>query len=291
MRTPVDLEIVNDVDGDGVNDLVLAADAAYVISGALSGAVDAMTDATYAWTGAVGKLPIPVMDVEDMGDVDGDGASELAMGSTQATEGQIWIVPGGLTPTSGMPYIAQDEALATIESSGEFASCMVTGDYDGDGTIDLITNSPQVKTESNDHYGAVYAFLGPLSVALDPEVNAHTTWESAGGVGKQMAVGDFDGDDSLDIAMGNPYGEYDQGFVFVQFGLVTGIRDDALLLSIPGITHEWHGTSLGAVGDWSGDGADELVIGAQAYGAVGIWGAGSNGGAYVVFSEEFYPAL
>ena len=65
----------------------------------------------------------------------------------------------------------------------------------------------------------------------------------------------------------------------------------ALLLSIPGITHEWHGTSLGAVGDWSGDGADELVIGAQALGAVGIWGAGSNGGAYVVFSEELYPAL
>ncbi len=186
-------------------------------------------------------------------------------------------------------YEADSTAVATIESSGEFASCMTSADYDADGYLDLITDSPEVKTVANDHYGAVYAFLGPLSGTLDAD-DAYATWQSAGGAGKTLTTGDFDADGNVDIAMGNAYGEYFQGFVFVQFGLVSGvILDDAALLSIPGTTYEYHGTSLATVGDWTGDLGDELVIGASSLGATGLWGAGGNGGAYVVFSDEFTP--
>jgi hypothetical protein len=292
VRTPVDLEITNDVDGDAVNDVVIVADRAYVLSGTVSGSVVATLDATYAWAGGMSPtkvpMPIPVMDVEDMGDADGDGISELAMGSTQATEGVIWVVPGGLAAGA---YDAQTEAIATIESSGEFASCMTSADVDGDGYGDIIAASPQVsEAATHDHFGAVYAFRGPHSGDMT-EADADTTWESAGGAGKQMATGDFDADGTVDLAMGNAYGEYSQGFVFLAFGPIEdGTVDDAHLVSIPGKTHEWHGTSLGAVGDWTGDGADELLIGAQALGAVGIWGSGSTGGAYMLFSEDLYFA-
>jgi hypothetical protein len=202
----------------------------------------------------------------------------------------IWIVPGGLGAGT---FVAETEAMATIESSGEFASCIATADYDADGYIDVISNAPQVsESVTHDHFGATYGYLGPLGGDLT-DGDADTTWNSAGGTGKQMATGDFDGDGSVDLALGNPYGEYSQGFVFLDFGPIeTGgaMIEDSTLLSIPGITHEWHGTSLGAVSDWSGDGADELVIGTQALGAVGIWGSGGNGGAYVVFSEDLYYA-
>jgi hypothetical protein len=72
----------------------------------------------------------------------------------------------------------------------------------------------------------------------------------------------------ISMAFGNPYGEYAQGFVFVDFNLSdTGVRTifDTTLLEIPGLPNEWHGTSLGTVSDWSGDGADDLVIGAHRF--------------------------
>jgi hypothetical protein len=293
--TPIDLEVVGDFDGDGGSDFVVVADNTYVLSGTLSGTVDAMADATYEWSGGVapGGMPIPILDVERMGDMDGDGIEDLVMGSTQATEGVVWIVPGGL---AGGTYLAQTEAMATIEAEGEFASCIVTADYDEDGLVDLIADAPEVSESStHDHFGAVYGFfattLRDSGGKTLSQRDADTDWESAGGAGKQMATGDFDGDGHVDLAMGNPYGEYAQGFVFVDFNLSdAGGKTiyDTTLLEIPGLPNEWHGTSLGTVSDWSGDGADDLVIGAQALGAVGLWGAGGNGGAYVVYSEDLY---
>jgi hypothetical protein len=280
---------VGDFDGDGASDFSVVGENTYIVSGALTGAIELSTDATQTWiggsTGPPDFFPIPIMDVEK-GDMDGDGFVDLAMGSTQATEGVIWIVDG---PVSAGSFSAQTEAVATIESSGEFASCMVTADYNNDGYVDLIADAPEVsESVTHDHFGAVYGFLGPLSGDLT-EADADTDWESAGGAGKQMAVGDFDGNGDVDLAMGNPYGEYAQGFVFVDFGpLGTGTIQDSTLISIPGLPNEWHGRSLGAVSDWFGDGGDELVIGAQALGAVGIWGTGGNGGAYVVSGEELY---
>jgi hypothetical protein len=248
-----------------------------------------VTDATYTFYGKA-FMPVPdypIMDVERMGDANGDGIDDLAMASTQATQGLIWIVYGGLTP--GM-YSADKEAEATISSAGEFASCMVTADYNDDGYVDLIADAPEVSEDTtHDHFGAVYGFLGPLEGDMT-EADADTDWESAGGAGKQMATGDFDGDDTVDLAMGNPYGEYAQGFVYVDLGITTGTIDDDDLIEVPGNLNEWHGRSLGAVADWSGDGGDDLVIGAQALGATGIWGAGGNGGAYMVFSEDLYAA-
>jgi hypothetical protein len=287
--TPLDMEIVSDFDDDGVNDFVVVADKAYVMSGALSGGTDTVMDSTYAWDGGMsGGLPVPVQDVEEI-DVNGDGLTELAMGATQATEGYVWIVEGGLPAGS---YVAQAVAIAAIESSGEFGSCMIAADYDGDGSGDLIVNAPAVQSDDKDHFAATYVFLDSTlegAAALLTEADADTTIEAFGGTGKQMTAGDFDADGNIDIAMGNPYGEYHQGFVFLHFGPVTGTVEEATLLSIPGIEHEWHGTSLESVADWSGDGGDELVIGAQALGATAIWGANGNGGAYVVFSDEFVP--
>jgi hypothetical protein len=294
--TPIDLEVAGDFDDDGASDVAFVSDNTYILSGTLSGSVVATMDEEYTFYGKA-FMPVPdypIMDVEPMGDMTGDGIADLAMASTQATEGIIWIVPGGLA--SGM-YSANAVAEATIAASGEFASCMVTADYDEDGTVDLITDAPEVsESVTHDHFGAVYGFTADTlmsSVATLDATDADTDWESAGGAGKQMAVGDFDGDGHVDLAMGNPYGEYAQGFVFVAFGMFpTGHATiaDSTLLSIPGKLNEWHGRSLGAVADWSGDGGDDLVIGAQALGATGIWGTGGNGGAYMVYSEDLYAA-
>jgi len=299
VMTPVDLEVVGDFDGDSdtSNDIILVSDQVFVFNGSVSGSIGA-TDASQTWsggdTGAPDHFPIPVMDVEELGDIDGDGFTDLAMGSTQATAGIVWIVPGGLG--SGT-FLAQDVDMATIESAGEFDSCMVTADISGDGTLDLIADAPEVsESTTHDHFGAVYGFLGETTLKNAPpggltEADADTDWESEGGAGKQMAVGDFDGDANVDLAMGNPYGEYAQGFVFVDFGPIeSATYSDDDLIEIPGLPNEWHGRSLGAVADWTGDGGDELVIGAQALGATGIWGSGGVGGAYVVNSEDLYYA-
>jgi len=95
--------------------------------------------------------------------------------------------------------------------------------------------------------------------------------ELGDGFGYALAAGDFDGDGRDDLAIGSPgenlraYDDYNEGVAWVVFGEGGGLNlDDVALLQQSGSRPEagdYFGASL-AAGDFDGDGADDLAIGA-----------------------------
>jgi len=132
--------------------------------------------------------------------------------------------------------------------------------------------------------GAVYAFLGPLSGALDTR-DADVTWTAGAdveGLGIDVSVGDVDGDKSVDVLMGAFWASSNDGAAFVQFGLASGSVDVNTLLAIRGSPGEELGTCTAIVPDWTGDGGAEMAVGARsAEDAAGE----TVGAVYVVFSD------
>jgi hypothetical protein len=264
--TGLALLVTADHDGDGEADAVVGAaggggdyeGAAYVVPGTSTGAIDLEADATYIYEGE--GVDFVGYAVADLGDANGDGISDLAIGAPWNDDG-IFIVDGGSAPGR---YLAADVASATVTGGDDMGRVLQTVDYDGDGTLDLVTQDEPTRE------GGVRAFLGPFIGRTDvTDATASWEWTSASGspaLGGAFAAEDFDGDGETDLIIG-AYGNYDgndSGAVFFQWGIASGVVDVG---SLPYITGSFDGARLGgavvALPDWNGDGIPEVAIEAR----------------------------
>ena len=257
-----------DLDGDTVPDIVLGAPElweaeagrVYVVSGDLSGSVALATDATYVYEGtAVGSALGAA--VTHIGDGNGDGIDELALGAVSwAFGGRVYVVEGGATPGD---YDVDVAAIATISGPPltRFGDRMTGADYDGDGLDDLFAGD--WLGDEGDGSGLVFAFLGPLSGAMDA-TSAATTWDSVE-VGAEIAAvsaGDADGDGSADVLIGARMANGGVGSAYLQLGLASGVVDVASLISFPAPAESLAGYAVELLPDWEGDGGSEIAVGA-----------------------------
>ena len=163
-RAGISLAGPGDMDGDGLADLLVGADAAartYLVTGAPSGA-SSLADATAVFRGD-GIMGAAGWAVSGAGDVDGDGARDVIVGAPGQASGAIhpgvaYLVCG---PVSGSVLLTSADGELVGTEDGDSAGYAVAGggDVDGDGLDDLLVGAWGADTNGS-AAGMSYLFYG-----------------------------------------------------------------------------------------------------------------------------------
>jgi hypothetical protein len=225
-----------------------------------------------------------------LGDVDGDGIDDVAVGSpVSRLAGRVFVYAGGPS-MDGIP----DRVLGGLKSL-EFFGAAVTGvgDMNGDGIRDILVGAPWFVPlfTSATRVGRGYLFFGKaggggvVDVLIEgrPIAGFQDELQFATSV---AAAGDVNGDGYADLLVGQPAdGTFVAGRAFVYYGgfFVHRFPDIAFL---PDAFRYRAGHSVTLAGDFNGDGRDDYVVGAPDSGENGTL---TGGRAYLYFGGQSTP--
>jgi hypothetical protein len=220
----------------------------------------------------------------------GNGGAFVVFGSTAGFSAEVGLLD--LDGTNG--FAVQGEAVS--RNTGRSVSG--AGDVNGDGIADFIIGSPRTLLGSSAP-GAAYVVFGrtvPFSnVVRLSELDGDNGFKvqgltDRGETGHSVGnAGDINGDGLDDIVIGAPGGIGDAYVVFGKAGGFAGTLEVSALNGSNGFTLKGTsfdnigaGSSVSGIGDFNGDGLDDLLIGARDGGSA----ATSSGAAYVIFGKS-----
>ncbi len=230
--------------------------------------------------GGLGPLISPLdsfgRGVAGLGDLDGDGVADIAVGAPLDNDGGLDM---------GAVYVLLLDTDGTVKSSqktvfgppGIFAGWSVAslGDVDQDGITDLAVGVEADSTVGPGHGGVWVLFLNSDgSVRASQKID-----EASGGFGDTLAhndgfgysvcgPGDVDGDGVQDLVVGAPdYGATLAGAVWVLFLNTDGtVRQHQRIGDLEGggpdlAAQDRFGSGLTGLGDLDGDGVQDVAVG------------------------------
>lgn len=285
-RYGYDVKTAGDVNGDGYSDVIVASNklsngqteegGAYVYLGSSSGLVT-----TTQWTAETNQAYANLPTVSTAGDVNGDGYSDIIIGSNQydngsSNEGQARVYYGS---SSGV--VATQAWSWEANSNDAFAARSVSnaGDVNGDGYGDVIISS------------SAHVFHGSAS-GLSTTAN----WTAPSGGGVVAFGGDANGDGYADVLVGSPWidnGQNDEGVVVLYSGSSSGLATTSTWSAETNqgnageddnVGQYWH-LGLGTAGDVNGDGLSDIVWGAAKFDN----GNTDNGKAWLHYGQATIP--
>jgi hypothetical protein len=310
---------LGDLDGDGTPDLVVGVPGTDGLVGEDEGSVwflfldpDGRVDGEKQFAPGTGPLAAAGnalgSDVATLGDLDGDGHTEVAVGApfhdetTAQDRGIVWTLflddDGDVEAVQRFDGFESDfdGDLDAGDFFGDATAAL--GDLDGDGVPDLAVGAPGDDDDGFERGAIWILFLDEDGLVKSQEKISSDSGDFAGDLSDEdrfgssiAALGDLDGDGVTDLAVGAPDDDdgdgENLGAVWILFmnddGTVKGEykiskADDHLLASLD--ENDNFGWDVGALGDLDGDDVPDLGVATPGDDD----GSGSNRGAmYVLF--------
>jgi hypothetical protein len=227
------------------------------------------------------------------GDFNGDGHDDLVIGSENdvvnpgGDAGSVNVLygyNGGISRNGDQRWSQNSSGIAgTAVVDDKFGHALATGDFDHDGFDDLAIGVPGDTVGTINGAGSVHVLYGSSNRLRtsgtqfwsqnSPGINNSAEFDDQ--FGTALASGDFNHDGFADLAIGIPLEDLtvnensvpDCGAVAVLYGSSSGLRstgdqffDQDMITTSNGIeSYDNFGQAL-AVGDFNGDGRDDLAI-------------------------------
>ena len=311
---------VGDLDGDSITDLAVGASKDDT-GGYINGAVYVLfmsTDGTARRTQKIASRfgGGPALATGDrfgsslatLGDLDGDGIGDLAVGAISDDTGGnyrgavhvLFMHTNGTVKSS--QKIASGIGGGPVLADGDVFGISIApvGDFDGDGVSDL-TVGAMFDDTGGPGRGAVYLLL------MNSNGTAKSSRKIAGGTagGPALSDGDYfgrsvaspsdlDGDGVTDLVVGayrDDTGGSNRGALYVLFLNADGtVKRSQKIASNTGggpalADHDRFGSGAAAIGDLNGDGVIELAVGAE----MDSTGGSGRGAVHVLFLKPAAP--
>ncbi len=263
---------VIDVNGDGRGDVIVGAPYED------PGAAPEDCGRVYVFSGATGTLLYTIgspaqqaggnfgYSVAGLGDVNGDGRGDIAIGAINENPGTSPVGAGRVHIYSGATGLRIRSLAAPAEQASMWFGWSVGAipDINGDGRTDIVVGVPYEDNQfGHANAGRVYVYSGSTGILLKTLSSPHP--EANGRFGFSVAgMGDANGDARGDIIIGAPYEnigtKIDAGRAYV-FSGKTGLLMWKLFTPSPQ-SYGLFGFSVAGMPDRNADGRADIVIGA-----------------------------
>lgn len=201
------VEPVGDLDGDGVREVLVAAPGDTTAAG-LPGRVHVFSGATGTWLRAFDTTdPSSIQrfgaSLADIGDADGDGQPDVAVGAPNAgSNGAVTLYSGA----TGAVLLEITPALDRSIDAQFGTSVAPVADIDGDAVPDLLVGSPFEHTggTTGERNGRVHLYSGTTGAELLVFTTPNPSPFFYGQFGRSVAWADIDQDGTPDPVIGAP---------------------------------------------------------------------------------------